>query len=63
MAACPKCATDHEGYPAGSLGAELRCLRTRAAALDAPSLVAALDTVEARLASERDSVLARYRAS
>ena len=36
--ACPRCAGDHDGYEAGTLGAELRCLHAQALRLNAPLL-------------------------
>lgn len=55
---CERCGTNHEGYPPDTLGGETRCLRARAAAEGAVHVEAQLDQLEARLADERDRVLA-----
>jgi hypothetical protein len=55
--ACPKCGTDHDDYPDGSLGAEMRCVPAQAVALGAGHLVDQVDALRRDLDERRDGVL------
>lgn len=52
MSMCPRCDTNHGGYPDGSLGAELRCLRHQAEQADAQDVLDKLDELERRRARQ-----------
>lgn len=57
---CSLCGTDHDGYPDGSLGAELRCIRVQAAAAGDVVLVGQVDEFQVWLAARRDEAIAAY---
>lgn len=59
-AVCEKCGTDHDGYPAGSLGAEVRCLRAQADSLGAGFLVDQVDTLTRELDERRLKALRQF---
>jgi hypothetical protein len=59
--ACDACGTSHDGHPPGTLGAEMACLRARAAEqLDAPHLAAQVDQLDAKLIDHRNRALRRH---
>jgi hypothetical protein len=48
---CEECGTDHDGFPPGTLGGDLRCLRARAVTLGADHLVDQIDAMGSDLDS------------
>lgn len=57
---CDTCGTDHDGYLPDSIGAHLRCIRTRGEQLGRPDLVEQVDAVQRVLDRERDRVIRDY---
>lgn len=56
---CDKCGTSHEGWPPGTFGAEVRCLRSQAEALGAGHVVDQIDTLRREVDRRRDEALKR----
>jgi hypothetical protein len=56
---CSKCHTSHDGYPPGTLGGDIRCVRAQAAALGATGLVEAIDRDMQRWTQKQDEMLRR----
>lgn len=54
---CSKCCTNHDGYLPGSLGAEIRCLRSQADAAGATGLVDQVDALARDVAEARNRFL------
>lgn len=57
---CPKCGTNHRGWPPGTLGAEVDCIRSQIANVGSPAAVALLDRLDAKLVRARDLVLRKH---
>ena len=54
---CPECTTTHDGYPPGTFGAAIACLRAQAEALGAGHLVDQVDAGKRDIAERRDEQL------
>ena len=60
---CEQCHTGHGGYPPGTLGAELACLRVQASKMMWPYcqlLLARLNRFDSFLAKQRDRAIAQF---
>lgn len=60
---CAQCGTDHDGYPDGSLGAEMRCLRKRAEDVGAIHVVDQVDAAQRNMDEHRDAFVRAFLAS
>lgn len=54
---CEKCGSGHDGFPPGSLGAEIRCLREQATQAGLVGLVDQVDAFDRDLSARRDGFL------
>lgn len=54
---CEACGTSHDGYPPDTVGGLTRCLRARASALGAASVLESLDDLDARQAERREGAV------
>ena len=54
---CDECGTNHDGYEPGTIGGDMRCLRSQAKALGAGHLVDQMDTGLREMARHRDEHL------
>jgi hypothetical protein len=57
---CDGCGTDHEGYPPGTLGAAICCLRRRVEQSSDVGLIDQIDALERDLADQRNAVIRRF---
>jgi hypothetical protein len=56
---CPSCGTSHGGWPPGTLGGGLRCIRERAERAGAEDLVDQIDAFARDVTARRDEALRR----
>lgn len=57
---CDDCGTGHDGHAPGTLGAVTRCLRARADAAGATTVLDGLDQLDAKQTARRDEAIRRY---
>jgi hypothetical protein len=57
---CSGCGTDHEGYPPGTLGAVIQCVRRHVERSADVGLIDRIDTFERDLADQRNAVIQRF---
>lgn len=56
---CDACCTNHGGYPPGTFGGELACVKARVEAIDASHLADQVDAFTRDVAKRRDGALRR----